>query len=167
VAEAALHSGELAASSDYGQGYGPTVRIVFDLGNSARPMRMHVVATYRSQDGEHTIERITIGREAWERSANGEWRTIAEQEGVWGQIRAYLPQLEAARRYYGVETVAPDTLAWHDSARNMQVTVRVDPQTGVPISMTQHVIGAGVTTTVAYTSWNAPVVIEPPDQAGA
>lgn len=125
-------------------------------------MRMQHVSTYPGQNGIQTVERIVIGRLAWQKTADGNWGEIAEQEGVWGQIQNYLPRIATADKLYPIDSPAPGVVSWHDVARDTDVTLFVDPETGVPTKMEQRSRGTGTVAVITYLSWSEPVTIEPP-----
>jgi hypothetical protein len=161
-AETTLRSGVLEAVLDYGDGPDSSVRLTFDLGEGDSSMRMQLVSRYPGQNGIQTVERIVIGRQAWQKTADGKWGEIAEQEGVWGQIQNYLPRIATADMLYTIDNPTPGIVSWHDDARDIDVTLFVDPETGVPAKMEQRSRGTGTVAIVTYVSWSEPVTIEPP-----
>jgi hypothetical protein len=160
AAEANLRSGRMHIVIEYSGGTQMTAEIVFDLQHASGP-RMRMTSTYTSATNTQTAERILIGAASWERQADGTWLQIQNVEGAWGQLQAYLPHIAA------VENVDHDSeqeglLIWYEASRGLEITVRVNPVSGVPELMRQVSQQAGTVLTVTYTEWNTTVQIEPP-----
>ncbi|MFX4547556.1 hypothetical protein ABTB03_20370, partial [Acinetobacter baumannii] len=54
-------------------------------------------------------------------------------------------------------------LRWLDAARNSDVTVAVDPNSGVPHELRRTIGGTDLVLTVTYSQWNEPVEIAAPE----
>jgi hypothetical protein len=163
AAEAALRTGQVDATIEYGTGTRSSATARFDFGDGGRPPRLHLTTVYQAATETQTVERIVIGEQWWQRQPDGSWGMIPPEEGVWGQIQAYLPQVRS------VASIEPDTgpptapvLRWYDAGRNADVTLTIDPATGVPREMRQVARGSGTTLTAIYSHWNTPVEINPP-----
>lgn len=86
----------------------------------------------------------------------------ARTQGVWGQVQAFLPRLARVSDPQRENDERPGELRWYDSARNADVTLRVDPESGQPVQMQTVARDTGSLLTIAYTGWNSPVQIDPP-----
>jgi hypothetical protein len=53
-------------------------------------------------------------------------------------------------------------LRWFEATREADVSVQVDPTTGIPSALRRAPRGEGPVFTVAYRAWNTPVDIQPP-----
>ena len=53
-------------------------------------------------------------------------------------------------------------LPWHDHARNADVTLEVDPETGIPIRLIETVPVNNLVLTASYIGWNTDVEISAP-----
>jgi len=162
AAEAALRTGQLEAMIDYGNGTRSSAQVRFDLGTLGRVPRLHIITIYQSATGTQTVERITIGDRAWQRQPDGPWAAIAEQEGAWGQVQTFLPH---ATSIMGAESDNGKDLAvlrWYNAGHDADVTLSVDPATGVPRELRQVGRTTGEVLTVTYSGWNTAVEITPP-----
>jgi hypothetical protein len=162
AAEAALRTGQLEATIDYGNGTRSAAQVRFDLGDTGRVPRLHIITTYQSATGTQTLERITIGDKAWQRQPNGPWTAIAEQEGAWGQVQTFLPHAASVSNPESVSGTNPVVLRWYGADRDTEVTLSVDPATGVPRELRQVGRTTGQVLTVTYSGWNTAVEITPP-----
>ena len=140
-----------------------TAQVSFDLGDEQRPSSINLRTTYRGSSPTETVtERILIGSRAWERRPDGKWEAIPEQEGPLGQIQTYLPHAASAPNPTLNSEGKVTSLNWYNTASDADVTLLVDPSTGVPRQMRQVTRKNGSTLTVNYTGWNTPVEITPP-----
>lgn len=162
AAEAALRTGQLEGTIDYGNGTRSSAQVRFDLGADGGVPRLHIVTTYQSASGTQTVERITIGDKAWQRQPGGEWTTIAEQEGAWGQVQTFLPHAASITSAETDSSTGPALLHWYDAVHDADMTLQVDLATGVPRELRQVTRGTGLALTVIYSGWNTPVEINPP-----
>jgi hypothetical protein len=162
AAEERLRTGQFNATIDSG-GSRSTAQVWFDLGDEQRPSRFHLRTTYKGSSPTETVtERILIGDRAWQRRPDGKWEAIPEQEGASGQIQTYLPHAASAPNPTVRGAGKATTLGWYNAASDADVTLLVDPSTGVPRQMRQVTRKNGSTLTVNYTGWNTPVEITPP-----
>jgi hypothetical protein len=157
-AEAALRSGQFAATIDDGNGTRATATLVFDLGNGTPP-RLHLTATYASPAGTQSSEQITIGDQAWQRQANGQWAPAAPQ-GIYESVQPYLPHVASVAN--AALAGGGSTLNWYDASRAVDVTLSVDAATGIPLTLQEAPREGGARRTTTYSAWNAPVDIRPP-----
>jgi hypothetical protein len=158
-AEAALRSGRLTATIDDGTGTRATATLEFDFGSGTQPPRLHLTTTYVSPAGTQTSEQITIGDQAWQRQANGQWAPSTPL-GAFDNVQPYLPRAASVTD----ATLAGDgsTLSWFNASRAVDVTLKVDAATGVPLTMQETPRSGGPHRTISYTAWNTPVQISPP-----
>jgi len=163
-AEAGLHTGRLEATLDHGRGSVSSATLVFDLGSPTSVPRLHMTATYGNASGNvQSIERITIGDRSWQRQSSGGWdEQRAEEAPPLSQVLAFLPNARSASN----PTIESDgnvhVLHWLDASLDEDVTLWVDPSTGVPQRLRRVTHATGTTLTVRYTDWNNPVEITPP-----
>jgi hypothetical protein len=137
--------------------------VLFDLGDSQRAPRLRITTTYTGTAGAQTIERITIGDQLWQRAPDGSWTTAAAQESVWHSIQPFLPHADAAPQPGSADEAGSTALWWYDAGSDADITLLVDPATGVPQRLRQAVRTTGVVITILYAGWNAPVEIVAPD----
>jgi hypothetical protein len=161
AAEATLRTGELEATIDYGGGSRAAARVRFDLGDAQHVPRLHMITTYQSATGRQTSERITIGDQSWQRQPDGQWMTVVEQEGAWGQVQNFLPHAAPVTNAE-IASHDPTILYWYDSGLDADITLRIDPSTGAPHELRQVPRHRGVGLSVTYSGWNNPVDIAPP-----
>jgi len=163
--EAALRSGEFAATLDYGNGTRSSSVVRFDLGDASHPVRLHITTTYTDSGKAQTTERIAIGGKTWQRQANGKWVGVAEQQEALAQLQTFLPH--AARVVEAqLDSSGPAiTLRWYDKASDADVALDADPASGAPRELHQTIRGAKTTLTVIYRGWNTPIEVQPPPGA--
>lgn len=159
-AEEALRTGHLEVAAESGQRV-DRATITFDFGGGAEPPRMHFVSSYESADAQRTTELIMIGGSTWERVDGGPWTEVGEREGVWGQVQGYLPGVAKMTDIARIR-VEGNLLSWFDDARQVDVTLQVDPVTGVPRELRRASQSSNAVIVVRYSDWNAPVSIESP-----
>jgi hypothetical protein len=166
TALADLRTGELQATSDYGDGTQAVVTMQFRLPDTNSPNRpqpaVYSQTTYTSPHGSQRTEHLSVGEQSWERdSADEPWRPVPEQEGAYAQVAAFLPQLPAPED----PTLVPDQpgseLRWLDRARDADVTLRVG-EGGVPELFRRTARNGTAVLTVTYSQWNTPVSIPDP-----
>jgi hypothetical protein len=163
AAEAALRTGQFDVSMDSGGGSRSTSRVWFDLGDSSHDSRFRIVTAYEGRvPAGAALERVLVGNRAWQRGPNGKWALVPGQEAAREQLQAYLPHATAAPDPRIGSAGESSTLTWYDAPRNIDVTLQVDPATGVPRQMKQVTRKTGSTLIVNYTGWNTPVEIVPP-----
>jgi hypothetical protein len=160
-AESGLRMGELEATVDYSKGSHSSARVRFDLGDAEHAPRLHIVTTYQSANGSQTSERITIGDQSWQRQPDGLWVSATEEEGAWGQVQIFLPYVAEVSNVE-IKSREPTVLHWHDVGRDAEVTLRVDPASGVPRELRQVEHVTGTVLTIVYNRWNTTVEIVPP-----
>lgn len=163
AAESVLATGELTATHEYGGGVSTSTRLRFDLGGGQREPRLHSVTTYRGGEVQ-TVERLTIGSTSWQRQPDGSWSPQPSRQAVEQEVRALLPQADAIRS--AVMTRAADHVAlrWHDAQRDADLTLLVDPATGIPRELSQAHAATGEELTVVYGAWNASITIPGPGE---
>jgi len=163
-AEKALRTGELQALVDYGQGSRSLARVRFDLGDAEHAPRLHIITTYESANGSQTSERIIIGDQSWQRQPDGRWASVTEEEGVWGQVQTFLPHA-AEISNAEIESGDPTILQWYEVGRDADVTLQIDPATGIPHELRQVGRTTKMILTVLYNGWNTAVEIMPPAES--
>jgi hypothetical protein len=87
---------------------------------------------------------------------------VSNVEGVHGQVEAYLPDVATLTTSGSRSGNRPEVWRWYDPARDADITLRVDPDSGEPLSMSRVTRGTGITVAITYTGWNTPVTINPP-----
>lgn len=162
--EETLRSGRLSAVLNLGTGESSVAEVLFDLGN-AEP-RLRSKTTYTGVKSSRVLERVVVGSQAWQSQQAGEWTAVAEEEGVAGRVRDYLPAVEAAADVRLERIDAKTTaLRWYDPTRDADVTVDVDSASGIPLFLSLASRGSKSVLTVNYVGWNVPVEIGPPGGA--
>jgi hypothetical protein len=162
AAEAMLQSGQFDATIDYAGGNGSSATVSFDFGPGQRMPRFQIASAYKSSSGTQTVERVTIGDQSWERHPDGTWAERAPQEGVTDQVQVFLPHANAITSAQLAIVPNGAVLSWYDADRDVDVTLAVDPSTGVPRELREVTRFTGSTLMVTYTDWNSPVDINPP-----
>jgi hypothetical protein len=157
-----LHSGELSATLDYGQGDGSLSQVRFDLGDGQSPASFAQNTTYAGVKGRRSDQRITVGAQSWQRVSDGSWAAGQATETVPSQLKAFLP--DPAMIVDARVTLANGRalLEWRNPRDDSAVTLYVDPNTGIPLQLRQQTGASSTVFTVTYSSWNAPVQIAAP-----
>jgi hypothetical protein len=75
-------------------------------------------------------------------------------EGAWGQAQAFLAHARSAVDPQ-FDPSGPGVLHWYDAARGVEITLRVDPATGVPQEMRQLTRATGTVMVVTYSGWKS------------
>lgn len=162
AAEMTLRSGQFEAVLDYGDGSHVFVTMRFDLGDKDRASRAHVVTDYYRGDAHQISERIIIADRTWQRQTNGQWmaRTQA-QAHVDQQVAAFLPHVPPVA---GLQMTGgiPSIISWYNASRDADVTLDVDPATGIPRYLRQVSRTTSTLLTVTYSGWNTEVSIPSP-----
>jgi hypothetical protein len=160
AAEGALRRGQMEAVLDYGNGVRATATLVFDYGGANQPQRLHLTTVYTSPTGSQTSEHIIVGNRAWDRQPDGRWVAVPEQEGVWGRVQPFLPHADQAPTPALRNEVGATSLRWTDAGQD--ITVLLDPASGIPQELRQVNRSTGATLVVTYRGWDTPVDIAPP-----
>jgi hypothetical protein len=166
VAEATttVRVAQIEASINYPDGTDSTALVRFDLGDEQQAPRFQITSIYTGTAGTQTVERITIGERSWQRSLGHEWVSKPAQEGVWDQIWVFLPHTDSIMDPQFETNAGETVLKWYDRGREADVTLVVDPTTGIPHQMRQVTRSTGAVLTVRYSQWNLEVQIAPPTQ---
>ncbi|MFN8458077.1 MAG: hypothetical protein U0401_26070 [Anaerolineae bacterium] len=155
-AEAGLRSGQFEAVLDFGDGTRSTARVLFDLGSAEDTPRFHLVSTYQnSATSAQTYERITIGKQTWDRQADNSWIESLAQAGVREQVQDFLPQVGLVAAPQLKNTLSRPILRWRDAGAGTDVILHFDPTTGTPQQLRQLTLATKATLTINYVSWNA------------
>jgi hypothetical protein len=163
AAKAVLRTGELEATITYGEGQ-PSVSFVrFDLGNETQDPRVHITTTYHGTDSEQNLEYIMIGDKSWQRQTDGRWTAVGAQEGVWGQVQAFLPDTEHVVDERLTTNANGTEIYWDDPNRGADITLQVDRETGTPRTLRRTTRATGAILTVTYQGWNTPIEINAPE----
>jgi len=174
AAETALRTGSFLVTMDYGSGVSSSVTILFAGGDGEQPMRLHTWTTYRAATDTRTVERIALGTLAWERAGNGAWAACRTAPGtatpscslastvedtLWMSwpTRPFSPNAPP-----GAITREGDSLYWYDAEHDADMTLRFEPNTGIPRALRAAMRINGWTIDVDYPGWNTPVSIAPP-----
>ena len=172
AAEVALRTGWFEAIIDLGNGNRAAADVRFDRGDAQHVSRLQITTTYQGATDTQTHEYLRIGESMWQRQADGQWAAIATREGLWEQVLAFLPHAAAVPaadvQLVAAPSAPPDgrdaavEIRWQDAQRAAEVTLSVDPMTGIPRQLRQVSRATGVALTVTYRGWNTPVDIVPP-----
>ena len=162
AAEAALRTGQFEAAIDYGNGNRSSARVRFDLADATHVPRIHVTSTYEGTSGAQTVERITIGEQSWQRDPDGHWIAKPAREAVSDQVYGFLPHADSAADPAMSSDPNTAVLHWYDVGRAAEVTLSVDPASGIPRELRQLARATSLILTVTYSGWNTPVEITPP-----
>ncbi|HEX9370323.1 MAG TPA: helix-turn-helix domain-containing protein, partial [Roseiflexaceae bacterium] len=162
AAETVLRTGEFEATIDLGAGPRLLSRIRFNLGADGQPPQFDNTASYRNTRGDAIVERITIGDRSWERQAGGAWAPARVQTGLPGELQPLLPHAASVARSEIAVDARAAALRWYDAQRGADVTLRLDPATGVPRQLRRVIRKTGAVLTVRYVGWNTAVEIKPP-----
>jgi len=174
AAEAALRTGSFLVTIDYGSGVSSSVIMLFARGDADQPMRLHMRTTYRASTDTRTVERIALGALAWERQGNGAWTACRAASGTATTICSLASMVEdtlwtswPTRPFppdatpSGV-TQEGDVLRWYDAEHDADITLRFNPDTGIPQALRAAMRISGWTIDVNYLGWNIPVSIVAP-----
>lgn len=165
AAEAALRSGRFEVTVGITETSRSTATVLFDLGDAAGGTgtpRLRMTSTYTGTAGTQTTEHVVVGERAWDRQADGRWVAVPPVHGPWDQVTGLLPRAGTATD--PEVTTGPDgtVLRWYEAGFNADLTLRVDTATGVPREFRRAARATGIVLTVAYSGWNVPVDIAPP-----
>ncbi len=161
AAVAAVKTGEISATLDYGNHARTVIAVRFALGQGNDLARTQTTVTYQSTVATRSVEAITIGGQTWQRADGAAWASTDRAENARDQVRALLPQ-------GGTGTVTAEAhdgavlLRWYDAERTSSVEVEVDATTGIPRQMRQQSRADGSVLTIRYRGWNTPVTITAP-----
>jgi hypothetical protein len=160
---AALHTGALTATATYADGTRTVVNTRFDFGQARQNPRVWIKTAYRPQDGAtaYVTERLLFGTQAWERGANGRWELLATQGHILHEVEALLPDANAITTT--TDTDLADELRWYDARRDADVTLLLDPGSGLPREMRQATRSTGIQLVIGYEHWNQPISLPQPD----
>lgn len=177
-AEAALRTGSFLITMDYGSGVSSSMTILFARGDAGHPTRLHTWTIYRAVTDTRMTERITLGDRAWERARNGAWAACRAQVGTATTNCSLASTIEDTPwMSWPISPLRPgvvqggitregDTLRWYDAEHDADMTLRVDPETGIPRTLRVAMRISNWTIDVDYLGWNSPVAIEPPVEGG-
>lgn len=160
--EAALHTGEIGATVDFGNGMRTVTDVRFDFGSDGRAARFQIMRTYGGAMGTHTQELIAIGDRTWQRVDEGGWTIVSVPIAVREQVRALLPDVNGATNFAAAGQNREDAFRWSNVNRNADVTLTVDGATGIPQRLHQVTHPTGATLSATYTGWNTAVDVRPP-----
>jgi hypothetical protein len=161
AAESALVSGEMEATIAFGDGTSATTHIAFVLGDGAASPRLHITRIYSGAESTQVVEAVTVGDTTWLRTDSGDWIASATQQEIRATVRALLPTSLGMPQELQPAAGAPVTLAWHDSSRNAEVVLELDPEGRTPVRL-ERTDDDGTMLTVHYRGWNTPVDVHPP-----
>jgi hypothetical protein len=162
VATDRLRTATIDATIDYGRGTRASAQISFDLGAKGEVPRMHMTSIYTGSTSSQKVERITIGEQSWERGPDGHWNERSAHEGIVDQVQLFLPHIDGVTNAEQLNATTLTSLRWYDSSRNADVTIVVDPATGIPRDLRQVTRSDGTILTITYNGWNMPLDISAP-----
>jgi hypothetical protein len=128
---------------------------------------LYIKTRYESGGSITDVEQVVIGDRTWERNQDGTWRVAERQIVMWEVIYGYLPQASTVPSTATVSTGVPTTLSWFDEARNSDITLTIDPGTGIPLAMRRTARAPSSSYAVRYGDWNMPVNIPDPGSPGS
>jgi hypothetical protein len=79
------------------------------------------------------------------------------------QIQVFLPHADWIDNA-ALDDADPTALRWHDAARDTDVTLLVDPASGIPKELRRVARAIGTVQVLTYRHWNTAVDIAPPKQ---
>ncbi len=164
AAVAAVDTGELDTTLDYGAQARTVMSVRFDLGHGRDAARTHAIVTYQSAVAIRSTEAITVGGQTWQRMAGAPWAATDRADNARDKVRALLPRAATDGVGEGERGDAV-VLRWYDSERASDVEVEIDATSGIPRQMRQISRADGSLLTVTYRAWNTPVAINAPDRA--
>jgi hypothetical protein len=156
-----LHTGQIDAVIDYGNGNLSSASVVFALGDRLLPSKFDITTTYVGTSGRQTTQRITINDRTWQRQADAAWIAQPAQESAAGELRTFLPNFDSITKLDVRDEAGLLALHWL-GANGDDITLLIDPDTNLPHQLRQQARATGTLFTVTYQSWNAPVEINPP-----
>lgn len=161
ASEATLHTGQFATTIEYGNGSSASSVMRFTLADSAKLSQLELQSTYKASTGSQTTERIIGGGTVWERRVGAQWRTYEAQQDPRAEIASLLPAIGSIPET-AISREGSTTLRWHDPQRGTAMTLTVDPNTGVPLTLRQEYDATGQVVSIAYQGWNTPIAIALP-----
>lgn len=164
AAVAAVDTGELDTTLDYGAQARTVMSVRFDLGHGRDAARTHAIVTYQSAVAIRSTEAITVGGQTWQRMAGAPWVATDRADNARDEVRALFPRAATDGVGEGERGDAV-VLRWYDSERASDVEVEIDATSGIPRQMRQISRADGSLLTVTYRAWNTPVAINAPDGA--
>jgi hypothetical protein len=165
AAEADLRSGRFVVSVEISATSRSSATVVFDLGASAGGTgapRLRMTSTYVGPAGTQTTDQIVVGGGAWDRGLDGRWVPLTSHHSPWHQVQGLLPRTSSTGAPDVTEGPDVTELRWYDSGYGADVTLRVDTASGTPRELRRVTRATGVVLNVAYTDWNEPVEVAPP-----
>jgi hypothetical protein len=165
AAEQALRTGQFEAVMTYDGGSRSDARLLFDLGDTSRPPRLQMTSTYTGPAGSQVIERIVVGEREWERRDASRWAAVPPRDSVWHQVQVLLPNAARAHDPEVAHAGEAAVLRWPDTGYDTDVTLQVDPASGVPRSLQRTTRSTGAVMRITYSGWNTPTEINPPEPA--
>jgi hypothetical protein len=163
AAEADLRSGRFEISVGISATSRSSATLWFDLGAAAGGTgapRLRMTSTYVGPAGTQTTDQIVVGEGAWDRGQDGRWVPVSSHHSPWHQVQGLLPRAASAADVTGGPDVTE--LRWYDSGYGADVTLRVDTASGIPRELRRVTRATGIVLNVAYTGWNVPVEVTPP-----
>lgn len=161
-AVAALRTGEIGATVDFGNGMRTVTDVRFDFSGDGSAARFAIARVYSGATGTHTQELIAIGDRTWQRVDGGAWSIVSVPVAVREQVRTLLPNVNGAMDFSPNGQKMNTVYRWSDTDRNADVTLTVDSATGIPRQLQQVTHSTDATLSVNYTSWNTAVDIRAP-----
>ncbi len=159
--EATLQTGRFATTIEYGNGSSASSVMRFTLADSAKLSQLELQSTYKASTGSQTTERIIGGGTVWERRVGAQWRTYEAQQDPRAEIASLLPAIGSIPET-AISREGSTTLRWHDPQRGTAMTLTVDPNTGVPLTLRQVFDTTGEVVSISYQGWNIPITIARP-----
>jgi hypothetical protein len=158
-----LRTGQFEATITYGNGITAAAQLRFELGDANRAARLYMRTDYTTPSGTETSERITIGNQTWQRRPPEPWARQPEQEGVWSQVQVFLPRAAAVSQATLAQAGESAALHWYDATRDAEVSLQVNPGSGLPRALHQVIRATKLQLDVIYSGWNTPVEINSPE----
>ncbi len=159
-AEAGLHSGQIDAQIDYGNGTRSLLNMRFVRGGASGPPRLYTTTTYQGATGSRTTDQVTIGGQSRQRGIDGHWALNPMPQDVEQQLQPFLAHVSTATAPVVTDEGPRKSLRW-DTAEAAFI-LYIDPTTGQHLALHIEARASGVSTQIQYTQWNAPIDITAP-----
>jgi len=163
AAEMTLITGEFDVTIAYDNETRTMETIRFDLGREVGVPRAQSTITYQSAVATRSIEVITMGSQAWQRTPPGSWTTTDRPDSTRAQVLGLLPRAEMTATVAVEGRGNTAVLRWYDAERASDTEVEIDPVTGIPQRLQRRGRADGFLLTVTYRRWNTPITIDTPD----
>lgn len=172
-AMATLRTGHFDFTIEYKDGSHVAAALAFDLNKDADHaprMKLDYRYTYDTYPESRRVRmlrlrQVVIGDQMWQSSNSEPWPaapgSISSPDHIAQYLELFLPH-GAAMQNAQLLSDNPRILTWSEVELHRQMTVEIEPTSGVPLQMTRTDSSDGTVMTVAYSGWNTTEAISAP-----